>query len=127
MPNQFTKGTRTKHDQATKDQIACSMVRRRLLQFAKAKGHSADKYLMSAAQVAASKILMDRWLPVLSAVEQTQSDPWQHKSEAELISAVEALIRAHPELLAKLRSSLEPVRESSPGADQPQTGVSEAA
>lgn len=112
--NQFIKGTRSKHDEATKDKIRAEIVAQRLFRFAVAKGEKQlQKYGMDPAQVAASKALMDKGKPNLQAIEQTSVDSMESKSPEDIESMVRALITANPELLAKLNLTAKPVLASS--------------
>lgn len=109
MANQFTKGSRKSHDQATKDKIRAELLAKRLYKYANSKGEKAKKYRMDTAQVAAAKVLIDKGKPSLQAVEQVDRDPWADKSEEDIETMVKALITSHPGLIAKLGIGLRPV------------------
>ena len=64
------------------------------------QNHFDGKQELSATQTAAAKTLLDRALPVLSAVEYTQSD--ELPQEGELLERIDRIIAGQPELKAKL-------------------------
>lgn len=99
MANQFTKGTRTRHDDATKDKIRAELLSKRLEKYAKAKGKTIDKYRMEPAQVAAAKVLIERGKPALQAIEQTNINPLEQMSEEEVSQQAMALITSRPHLV----------------------------
>lgn len=107
--NQFTKRTRTQHDEATKDKIRAEVLAVRLFKYAKAKGKTAAKLHMDPAQVAAAKVLIERGKPALQSIEQTQVSQFESMSEDELLDLVNALITSNPGLIAKLGIGLRPV------------------
>ena len=109
MANQFTKGTRTHHDEATKDKIRAEVLAVRLFKYAKAKGKTAQKLHMDPAQVAAAKVLIERGKPALQSIEQTQVNVYEAMSEDELLDLVNALITSNPGLIAKLGIGLRPI------------------
>jgi len=113
MANQFTKGTRKRHDDATKDKIRAEMLSQRLYKFAKAKGNKRDELDMSQAQVAAARVLIERGKPALQAIEQVQVSEWDKMSEEELEQCIKALITSHPGLISKLGIGLRPVSSGS--------------
>jgi len=102
MANQFTKGTRTKHDEQTKDKIRAEHLAQRLYKFAKAKGERAKKLAMDSNQVAAARVLIERGKPALQAIEQTQVSELENKSEEELEDRLCARILSNPRLIARL-------------------------
>ena len=97
MANQFTKGTRTKHDESTKDKIRAEVLAQRLFKYAKAKGQRAEKLKMDNAQVAAAKVLIERGKPALQAVEQTILNPLDQLTEEEIGEQAKALIISQPQ------------------------------
>lgn len=99
MANQFTKGTRTKHDDATKDKIRAELLSKRLEKYAKARGKQIAKHHMEPAQVAAAKVLIERGKPALQAVEQTILNPMDALSEEQVQEQAKALITSQPALL----------------------------
>lgn len=99
MANQFTKGTRTKHDESTKDKIRAEVLSVRLEKYAKARGKQIAKHHMEPAQVAAAKVLIERGKPALQSIEQTNLNPLDQMDEEEIKGMVRALITAHPWLL----------------------------
>lgn len=104
MANQFTKGTRKRHDEATKDRIRAESLARRLYKFAKAKGEKAEKEAMSQAQVAAAKVLIERGKPALQSIEAV------HREEVQTPEEIEAQMRAllaDPGFRAQLKAQLE--------------------
>lgn len=102
MANQFTKGTRKHHDEATKDKIRAELLSKRLEKYAKAKGKSIEKYRMEPAQVAAAKVLIERGKPALQAITQENINKWDSMSAEEIEALVRSLITSNPELIAKL-------------------------
>lgn len=73
-----------------------------------ARLHSAamGKAEMSATQVAAAKVLLDKAMPTLQAVEQSHSEPAVTRSEAELLEELKALLAANPDLAQKALAEL---------------------
>lgn len=112
MANQFTKGTRKKHDDATKDKIRAELLAQRLYKFAKAKGERREKMDMSTAQVAAAKVLIERGKPALQAIEQREDNPWERLTPEEIGEQIKALITAHPELIRLVQPGPKPVSDS---------------
>lgn len=102
MANQFTKGTRTQHDESTKDQIRAELLSKRYYKFAMSKGEKAKKMGIGPAQVAAAKMLIDKGKPSLQSVESKDSDPLQDLSEQGLVDMAKALILQHPEVIRAL-------------------------
>lgn len=115
MANQFTKGTRTKHDESTKDRIRAELLARRLFNFAKAKGDKAKKLSMDSNQVAAARVLIERGKPALQAIEQTQVNEYDRMTEEEMYEHVRALITSNPGLIERL--GIKPQLVSPPSAD----------
>jgi hypothetical protein len=111
VANQFTKGTRTKHDEATKDKIRAELLSKRLEKYAKARGKQIAKHHMEPAQVAAAKVLIERGKPALQSIEQTNINPMDEMGEEEIRNMVRALITSHPWLL----------KEFAPGPQQPES------
>jgi hypothetical protein len=64
-------------------------------------------------QRASIKLLLDKAMPTLQAVEQTTLEPAATKSEAEIYSELLALLSANPEMRAQVKAIL----------DQPQADV----
>ena len=118
MANQFTKGTRKKHDEATKDKIRAEMLSRRMYRFAKAKPEKRDKLDMTQAQVAAAKVLIERGKPALQSIEQVIHE--EPASEEQIQAQLRSLL-ADPGARAQLKSMLEghpePV-DNPPSADE---------
>jgi hypothetical protein len=108
VANQFTKGTRTKHDEATKDKIRAELLSKRLEKYAKARGKQIAKHHMEPAQVAAAKVLIERGKPALQAIEQTNLNPMDQMSEGEIREQVRALITLHPWLLEEFKPGVKP-------------------
>ena len=106
MANQFTKGTRTAQDEATKDKIRAELLSKRLEKYAKARGKQIAKHHMEPAQVAAAKVLIERGKPALQSIEQKIVD--EPKSEQEIVAAITHIISSNPALL-------KPLVDSSPG------------
>lgn len=125
MANQFTKGTRTKQDESTKDRIRAELLSKRLEKYAKARGKQIQKHHMEPAQVAAAKVLIERGKPALQAIEQTIHEVERTEEEinaalAHLITAnpgiLKPVIEAHPGVRAALRSML----DGAPSVVEPQ-------
>jgi len=108
VANQFTKGTRTEHDESTKDQIRAELLSKKYYKFAMATPKRAAKMGINAAQVASAKMLIDKGKPSLQSVEARTADPLQAMSEEELKEFANALIREHPELLRSLNLQFAP-------------------
>lgn len=121
MANQFTKGTRTKHDEATKDKIRAELLSKRLEKYAKAKGKSIEKYRMEPAQVAAAKVLIERGKPALQSIEQTTVNPLEQMNEEELREQVKALITLHPWLIEEFKPGVKPLDRSCASAISPES------
>jgi hypothetical protein len=102
MANQFTKGTRKRHDEATKDKIRAELLAQRLFKFAKAKGERAEKLKMDPAQVAAAKVLIERGKPALQAVEQTVINEYEQMTSEEIENKAKALITSRVSLVCEL-------------------------
>jgi hypothetical protein len=102
MANQFTKGTRTKHDDATKDKIRAEMLSKRLEKFAKARGKQIAKHHMEPAQVAAAKVLIERGKPALQAITHEAKDPYEGMSDEEIRGQAKAHITARVSLVCEL-------------------------
>lgn len=66
------------------------------------------KKQMTPAQVTAAQAVLKKLLPDLSAVEQTNVDDRDMMSEAQILSQMEQLIAASPDIASKLRSLLTP-------------------
>lgn len=132
MANQFTsgggsKGPKKAHDQSTKDKIRAELLAKRLYKFANAKGETAKKFRMDAAQVAAAKVLIDKGKPSLQAVEQTNLDPIGQMSEEEIEGMVKALITSHPGLIQRLGIGLRAVQDPQEEAISPVAGTQQTA
>lgn len=102
MANQFTKGTRTKHDDATKDKIRAELLSKRLEKYAKARGKGIVKHHMEPAQVAAAKVLIERGKPALQSVEQIIVNPMDQMSPEEIYQQAKALITSEIALLLRV-------------------------
>jgi hypothetical protein len=57
-------------------------------------------------QVAAAKLLLDKAMPTLQAVEQTNVEPAATRSEAELLSELKAILAANPDLAQQALAEL---------------------
>ena len=108
MANQFTKGTRKHHDEATKDKIRAELLSKRLEKYAKARGKQIAKHHMEPAQVAAAKVLIERGKPSLQAITQQTVNPLDTMGEEEIRNMVRALITAHPWLLREFQPGVTP-------------------
>lgn len=104
MANAYTTGKRDRMDPAQKDKIRAEMMMQRMVDCAE------GKIELTTAQVSAAKVVLDKVKPSLQAIQQSTEDPWADKSEDELLESVVALITSQPQLLARVRAALEPVR-----------------
>lgn len=120
MANQFTKGTRKKHDEATKDRIRAEALARRVYKYAKATGERVNKYRMEPAQVAAAKVLIERGKPALQAIEQKTTE--EPVTEEQLMAQLRALL-ADPGARAQIQAML----NGSPAPVAPQQDTEKAA
>ena len=73
---------------------------------------------MSATQVQAAKILMDKGKPSLQAVESTVVEPAVMRSEAELYEELKAALRSRPDLTQQALADLAKEQQSPPCAVQ---------
>lgn len=115
MANQFTKGTRKKHDEATKDRIRAEALARRVYKYAKATGERVNKYRMEPAQVAAAKVLIERGKPALQAVEQRNVE--EPATEEQIMAQLRSLLAdpgARAQIQAMLEGSPQPVSAPQP-------------
>src|SRR5678810_684739 len=126
MANQFTKGTRTRQDDSSKDKIRAELLSKRLEKYAKAKGKSIEKYRMEPAQVAAAKVLIERGKPALQAIEQTVIEDTPPPEE--LMARLTHLFSQNPALLKPLladpgfRAAIQSMLDGGPSVvEQPHT------
>lgn len=82
--------------QSWRERYQADKIMAKLAQFSGLDGQG--KLELSANQIKALELMLDRLEPRLSAVEQTHIDPDAAKSESELIQEAIALFKAHPEL-----------------------------
>lgn len=108
--NQFIKGTRTEHDPQTKAKIRAAFAADKL------EAYLNGEEELDSTKVAACKILIDKGLPSLQAVESTEVNQFDKMSEDELREQVRALITLHPWL----------IREFAPGPQLDSTPESTA-
>lgn len=99
--NQFTTGKRERHDAATRAKVRATFAANKL------EAYLNGQEELDSTKVAACKILIDKGMPSLQAVEQTQVNEWDQMSEEEIKETVRALILSRPELLQEL--NLQPV------------------
>lgn len=118
MANQFTKGTRTEHDEVTKDRIRAEMLSHRYYKFAMARPEKATKMGITKEQVASAKMLIDKGKPSLQSVEQSTADPFDSMSVEMMVEQCRALILSHPEIIAALNLIPAPIAVD-PEAEQP--------
>lgn len=119
--NQFTTGKREGHDEATRDKMRAE---RAAIVLESIMG---DDGATKAEKIAAAKSLIPFGKATLSSVESKQAEPWQDKSEEELLGLVQALITAHPQLASKLNIGLRPVQAVDNSSDLPESHRSNAA
>lgn len=124
MANQFTKGTRKQHDEATKDKIRAEMLSRRLYKYANARGEKIKKHAMETAQVAAAKVLIERGKPALQSIEQKIID--EPMTEQEIMAQLHALL-SDPGTRAQIQAMLAGSPKPVDVAPQQQTGADSAA
>ena len=106
--NQFTTGKRTRHDEGTKDKMRSERALKFLDKTVKGKG-SKDEKPSFADRIAAAKAMIPFGKPLLSAVEQSQADPWDGITEDQMIEQAKALILSHPEIIQALNLIPNPV------------------
>lgn len=95
--NQFTKGSRVEHDETTRAKIRAAFAADKLEDYLK------GKCTLEASHVAAAKALMDKGMPSLQAVEQTNVQ--EPATEAEIMAQLRALL-ADPGTRAQLQAML---------------------
>jgi hypothetical protein len=103
--NQFTTGKREKLDDAVRDRMRAERAAEKLERLM-----DSDKASTSE-QIAAAKALIPFGKATLQSQEIKQAEPWQDKSEEELLEQVRALISSRPELLAGVKHLVEPPKE----------------
>lgn len=104
------------HQEDVRNKIQTSQIINRL------QDHMHGRCELAPTQVAAAKILLDRVVPVLSAVEQTRVDVLP--PETELIATIQRLIAANPALIAALGAHAPLIGQSSTvDTSTEQTGV----
>lgn len=108
--NHFTTGKRDRQDAATRAKLRATLAANKL------EAYLNGEIALEAAQVSAAKILMDKGMPSLQAVEQTQVNEWDQMSEEEIKDTVRALILSRPELLQDL--NLQPVMKAVEGSKE---------
>lgn len=94
--NQYSDGAKPMHQRNVEDmraRIKTGILLAKLEKDAIGKGNLTD------GQRASIKLLIDKALPTLQAVESTQLDSAATRSEAELYADLKALIAAHPDLI----------------------------
>ena len=74
---------------------------------------------LSSAQVQAAKVLLDKRLPTLQAVEQSQANPWDKITPEQLLEQVRALIAAHPEVMQAIQPGPRPLEAALQGHEVP--------
>lgn len=112
MPNQFTKGTRTEHDEATKDRIRAELLSKKYYKFAMASAKRQAKMGITKEQVAAAKMLIDKGKPSLQSVESKETDPMESMTLEEQMEQLRTLITTHPEFIQALGLSFSPSQVS---------------
>jgi hypothetical protein len=91
------------------------------------KDHGDGKVKLSATQVKAIEVILDRITPKLSAVEQTVVDDRDRMGEDQLLAQLSALFAAKPDLFARvvrMQQAAELVRESDSAVASAQQGDS---
>lgn len=125
MANQFTEGTREGHPEEVRQKIRVGNIIARLEKIIEESDQESSI-------IAASKVLIDKSLPSLSSVDQTNYDG---ESSPETVEAkLEAIIRAKPDLLQRILGRLAQEQQHAPKAleadtnvgTQPKTGTDEA-
>lgn len=64
---------------------------------------AAGKIDLTKSQLEATKMLLDKAVPSLQAIEQTVTNPIEQMDEEQLVEMVKALITAHPKLIQLFR------------------------
>lgn len=83
---------------------------------------------MSPTQVAAAKILLDKAIPSLSAVEQTTIDPSAALGESDIREQLRTLLQAHPDIVGELLGEqARKAREGEKTSPAPSESVQKAA
>ncbi len=120
MANQYTKAEEEGREKPVGQNLFTQGKKKGLDAYEKAKiraGIAADKlerFLngeldMSPAQVSAAKVLIDKGLPSLQAIETKEVNDWERMTEDEMMEMVNALITANPGLIQRLGIGLRPV------------------
>lgn len=100
--NQFTKGTRDKHDAATRDKMRAERAALALEAVIEEQDSSKDQ------RIAAAKALLPYGKSTYSSIEQRQIDENEGKTEEQVLEELRALFLAKPELLARLNLAWKP-------------------
>jgi hypothetical protein len=116
--NAYMKGTRDRMDPRQKAAIRASQLSNRLHKFAMAKGEKVKKHYMDQAQVSAAKVLIDKGMPSLQAIEQTEVNQFEKMSEDELLDLVNALITSNPGLIERLGIRPQLVSDQTPNTPE---------
>lgn len=91
--------------------------------------HADGEIEMSPTQIRAAEILLDRALPKLSAVEQTNIDPAASMSEAEIVAQMTDLAKKYPHILRQVSLNLGPkdANAAPHSVDNPEDGRTKVA
>jgi Asp-tRNA(Asn)/Glu-tRNA(Gln) amidotransferase B subunit len=93
--NMAARSIKPRHQEEIKTKIQASQLVNLL------QNHALGKIEIDQARIQSAKILLDRAIPTLSAVEQTNIDPQESLTEQQLMDRLVALIDAHPDLVQR--------------------------
>lgn len=99
---------------------AAAIIRNRLLD------HHVGKIELTATQIKAGEVVLDRLMPKLSAIEHTDANPRDTLDPAELVRQLKALFAERPELLAQVIDAAK-VEEAPPQLPVPAPAISHGA
>lgn len=99
IANQYTATKKSDvKDTAQRDRVRAELLAQRL------ELHAKGRVEMSATQVAAAKVLIDKGKPSLQAIEHQEIDARDRIPESELLGQLQAIISANPGLLQQLNA-----------------------
>lgn len=119
------KGTRRNGWEKAREAHDVEGIRRRVkvgMLVSRLEAASEGRVDMTPTQVAAAKILIDKCLPSLSAVEQTTIDPSSALGEGDIRDQLRALLSAHPDIVQELLG--EQARQARESSDTASTTAS---
>lgn len=117
------RGTNRNGWMKRRDALDVEQIRKRIkvgMLVSRLEAASEGRVDMSATQVAAAKILLDKAVPSLSAVEQTTIDPSASLGESDIRDQLRTLLASHPDVVAELLGEqARQAREASDPAPEP--------